>query len=264
MLTSTEQPAVWSKTPRVKNVAPQSLFAVWLNFISLWCYISHNVFLCLPAPGDPIPPRTLTEAGTMAVCYSAAWDAKIITSAWWVHHHQVRHRYWADSKFPSLTCSEKCLCFIFLRYCILILHFPFFFQVSKTAPTGEYLTTGSFMVRGIGHCKWKFQHFIIHWWKIWVDVWHLNYFSPGKKNFLPPSYLIMGFGFLFKVKYLHQHIWTFSHLQTIKCYSCVCAGRWAECVSAPRREKGEDRRGRHGGGRVQNCWAVGGGRGADR
>ncbi|XP_068436345.1 ribosome quality control complex subunit NEMF [Clinocottus analis] len=78
--------------------------------------------------GVPIPPRTLTEAGTMSVCYSAAWDAKIITSAWWVHHHQV----------------------------------------SKTAPTGEYLTTGSFMIR-------------------------------GKKNFLPPSYLIMGFGFLFKV-----------------------------------------------------------------
>lgn len=25
----------------------------------------------------------------MAVCYSAAWDAKVITSAWWVHHHQV-------------------------------------------------------------------------------------------------------------------------------------------------------------------------------
>ncbi|XP_031703122.1 ribosome quality control complex subunit NEMF [Anarrhichthys ocellatus] len=78
--------------------------------------------------GVPIAPRTLTEAGTMSVCYSAAWDAKIITSAWWVHHHQV----------------------------------------SKTAPTGEYLTTGSFMIR-------------------------------GKKNFLPPSYLIMGFGFLFKV-----------------------------------------------------------------
>uniref|UniRef100_H3DIP3 Ribosome quality control complex subunit NEMF n=1 Tax=Tetraodon nigroviridis TaxID=99883 RepID=H3DIP3_TETNG len=78
--------------------------------------------------GEPIPPRTLTEAGTMAVCYSAAWEAKIVTSAWWVHHHQV----------------------------------------SKTAPTGEYLTTGSFMIR-------------------------------GKKNYLPPSYLIMGFGFLFKV-----------------------------------------------------------------
>ncbi|KAJ6654024.1 hypothetical protein lerEdw1_007533 [Lerista edwardsae] len=78
--------------------------------------------------GAPVPPRTLMEAGTMALCYSAAWDARVVTSAWWVHHHQV----------------------------------------SKTAPTGEYLTTGSFMIR-------------------------------GKKNFLPPSYLMMGFSFLFKV-----------------------------------------------------------------
>ncbi|KAJ8394233.1 hypothetical protein AAFF_G00048160 [Aldrovandia affinis] len=96
----------------------------------------HGATSCViknPA-GDPVPPRTLTEAGTMAVCYSAAWDAKVITSAWWVHHHQV----------------------------------------SKTAPTGEYLTTGSFMVR-------------------------------GKKNFLPPSYLMMGFGFLFKVD--EQCVW---------------------------------------------------------
>ena len=51
-----------------------------------------------------------------------------MTSAWWVHHSQV----------------------------------------SKTAPTGEYLTTGSFMIR-------------------------------GKKNFLPPCYLMMGFGFMFKL-----------------------------------------------------------------
>ncbi|XP_073494661.1 ribosome quality control complex subunit NEMF [Phyllobates terribilis] len=90
----------------------------------------HGATSCViknPA-GEPVPPRTLTEAGTMAVCYSAAWDARVITSAWWVHHNQV----------------------------------------SKTAPTGEYLTTGSFMIR-------------------------------GKKNFLPPSYLMMGFGFLFKV-----------------------------------------------------------------
>ncbi|XP_074765131.1 ribosome quality control complex subunit NEMF isoform X2 [Athene noctua] len=78
--------------------------------------------------GEAIPPRTLTEAGTMALCYSAAWDARVVTSAWWVSHNQV----------------------------------------SKTAPTGEYLTTGSFMIR-------------------------------GKKNFLPPSYLMMGFSFLFKV-----------------------------------------------------------------
>ncbi|NXN83467.1 NEMF factor, partial [Bombycilla garrulus] len=78
--------------------------------------------------GEPVPPRTLTEAGSMALCYSAAWDARVVTSAWWVSHSQV----------------------------------------SKTAPTGEYLTTGSFMIR-------------------------------GKKNFLPPSYLMMGFSFLFKV-----------------------------------------------------------------
>ncbi|XP_051867278.1 ribosome quality control complex subunit NEMF-like [Pristis pectinata] len=84
--------------------------------------------------GEAVPPRTLTEAGTMAVCYSAAWDARVITSAWWVHHNQV----------------------------------------SKTAPTGEYLTTGSFMIR-------------------------------GKKNYLPPSYLMMGFGFLFKVD--EQCVW---------------------------------------------------------
>lgn len=78
--------------------------------------------------GVPVPPKTLNEAGTMAVCNSTAWDAKIVTSAWWVYSNQV----------------------------------------SKTAPTGEYLTTGSFMIR-------------------------------GKKNYLPPASLIMGFGFMFKL-----------------------------------------------------------------
>lgn len=63
------------------------------------------------------------------VCISVAWEAKVVTSAWWVH---------AD-------------------------------QVSKTAPTGEYLTTGSFMIR-------------------------------GKKNYLPPCHLIMGFSFLLKLE----------------------------------------------------------------
>ncbi|XP_046545079.1 nuclear export mediator factor NEMF-like [Haliotis rubra] len=79
--------------------------------------------------GIPVPPKTLNEAGTMAICNSAAWDAKVVTSAWYVHHDQV----------------------------------------SKTAPSGEYLTTGSFMIR-------------------------------GRKNYLPPSYLIYGFGFLFKLE----------------------------------------------------------------
>lgn len=78
--------------------------------------------------GTPVPPKTLNETGTMAVCNSTAWDAKIVTSAWWVYSHQV----------------------------------------SKTAPSGEYLTTGSFMIR-------------------------------GKKNYLAPAHLIMGFGFMFKL-----------------------------------------------------------------
>ncbi|KAK9139129.1 hypothetical protein Scep_008810 [Stephania cephalantha] len=79
-------------------------------------------------PEQPIPPLTLNQAGCFTVCHSQAWDSKIVTSAWWV--------------YPN--------------------------QVSKTAPTGEYLTVGSFMIR-------------------------------GKKNFLPPHPLIMGFGILFRL-----------------------------------------------------------------
>lgn len=73
-----------------------------------------------------IPPLSLAQAGQFSLCHSSAWNSKIVTSAWWVR---------AD-------------------------------QVSKTAPTGEYLTTGSFMIR-------------------------------GKKNFLPPSRLELGIGILF-------------------------------------------------------------------
>ncbi|WCJ23246.1 Ribosome quality control complex subunit NEMF [Euphorbia peplus] len=79
-------------------------------------------------PEQPVPPLTLNQAGCYTVCQSQAWDSKIVTSAWWVYPHQV----------------------------------------SKTAPTGEYLTVGSFMIR-------------------------------GKKNFLPPHPLIMGFGLLFRL-----------------------------------------------------------------
>ncbi|KAJ2520005.1 hypothetical protein H4217_002315 [Coemansia sp. RSA 1939] len=77
---------------------------------------------------ESIPPSTLFQAGVMSVCQSRAWDAKIVTSAWWVEASQV----------------------------------------SKTAPTGEYLTTGSFMIR-------------------------------GKKRFLPPAQLVYGFGFMFRL-----------------------------------------------------------------
>ncbi|CAK0786952.1 hypothetical protein CVIRNUC_010166 [Coccomyxa viridis] len=76
-----------------------------------------------------VPPFSISQAGQACVCRSQAWDAKIVTSAWWVHASQV----------------------------------------SKTAPSGEYLPTGSFMVR-------------------------------GKKNFLPPHPLVMGLSFLFKLE----------------------------------------------------------------
>ncbi|KAI5633747.1 hypothetical protein NE865_13545 [Phthorimaea operculella] len=89
---------------------------------------ASSVIVKNPA-GGPIPPRTLSEAGQAAVAYSVAWEAKVLTRAWWVHAHQV----------------------------------------SKSAPTGEYLTTGSFMIR-------------------------------GKKNYLVPEHLQFGFSFLFRLE----------------------------------------------------------------
>ena len=79
-------------------------------------------------PDSPIPPSTLSQAGSLAVACSSAWDSKAGMSAWWVN---------AD-------------------------------QVSKAAPTGEFLPPGSFMVR-------------------------------GKKNFLPPAVLLLGFGVAFQI-----------------------------------------------------------------
>lgn len=118
----TEQRAASSKTLQV-NPLPYPCFLET-------CF--HSFLLPVPPAGDPIPPRTLTEAGTMAVCYSAAWEAKIVTSAWWVHHHQV--------SFPSSEINLLAWTPDLETICL---------QVSKTAPTGEYLTTGSFMIRGV-------------------------------------------------------------------------------------------------------------------
>ena len=43
-------------------------------------------------PEAPLPPLTLSQAGQACVCRSQAWDAKVVTSAWWVHPEQVRAR----------------------------------------------------------------------------------------------------------------------------------------------------------------------------
>lgn len=79
-------------------------------------------------PDAPIPPSTLSQAGNMSVCSSSAWDSKASMSAWWVKAEQV----------------------------------------SKSAPSGQFLPAGSFMVR-------------------------------GEKNFLPPAPLLLGFALLFKI-----------------------------------------------------------------
>ena len=78
--------------------------------------------------GEGVSQDTLYQAGNMAVCRSSAWETNLVISAWWVFDHQV----------------------------------------SKTAPTGEYLPTGSFMIR-------------------------------GKKNFLPPTKIQLGAAVLFRV-----------------------------------------------------------------
>ncbi|SCN58839.1 conserved protein, unknown function [Plasmodium chabaudi chabaudi] len=91
----------------------------------------HGAASCIiknPYKDIPIPEKTLAEAGQLAMCRSSAWNNKVITSAWWVYYHQV----------------------------------------SKTAPTGEYIKTGSFVIR-------------------------------GKKNYLPYAKLEMGLSIIFQV-----------------------------------------------------------------
>jgi predicted ribosome quality control (RQC) complex YloA/Tae2 family protein len=80
------------------------------------------------ALGKAVPVSSLEQAAAFTVTRSSAWDQKVVTSAYWVE---------AD-------------------------------QVSKSAPSGLFLPTGSFMVR-------------------------------GKKNFLPPTSLSMGLGILFRI-----------------------------------------------------------------
>ena len=45
--------------------------------------------------GGPIPPKTLNEAGTMAICHSAAWDAK-------VRNHMFVMRLVARFELPTI------------------------------------------------------------------------------------------------------------------------------------------------------------------
>ena len=76
-----------------------------------------------------IPELTLQQAAVFALCHSVSWDNNVINKVYWVNASQI----------------------------------------SKTTPQGEYLPSGSFMIR-------------------------------GKKNFLSPYRLEMGLGLLFEIE----------------------------------------------------------------
>ncbi|GFE55466.1 MJ1625 yease Yp1009cp-like domain, putative [Babesia ovis] len=76
--------------------------------------------------------NSIDEAACFAICLSSAWTQKMVVPAWWVHYHQV----------------------------------------SRSAPTGEYLPHGSFMIR-------------------------------GKKNYVQPQRLEMAIGVVFHIEVPH-------------------------------------------------------------
>ena len=123
-----------------------------------------------PLTGGPVPPKTLNEAGVMAVCYSSAWEAKVTTSAWWVYANQV------SIKLKVSSCS-----------------YYYFVQVSKTAPSGEYLTTGSFMIRGINTiCYYMLLYVTVcYCMLLYVTICYcmLLYYFNRKKEFFTSLYI---------------------------------------------------------------------------
>ena len=99
------------------------------NDIVFHAHIEGAAFTVVKNNSDkPIPNLTISETATVALAHSRAWDDKVIIQVYWVHANQV----------------------------------------SKSAPTGMFLPTGSFMIY-------------------------------GKKNFIQPFKLEMGFGLCYKV-----------------------------------------------------------------
>ncbi|KAF4630889.1 hypothetical protein G7Y89_g7247 [Cudoniella acicularis] len=120
-------------------------------------------------PDAPIPPSTLSQAGNMVVACSSAWDSKAGMSAWWVS---------AD-------------------------------QVSKSAPGGDFLPTGSFSVK-------------------------------GKKNFLPPAQLLLGFAVIFQISEESKAKHVKHRLQDGGNMADSAYGESSETASVVRQEYGEE------------------------
>ena len=70
----------------------------------------HGAAVCIVKnpSGKVVPALTLLEAATFEMCHSPSWENKVLTQVYWVHAHQV----------------------------------------SKTPPTGMFISTGSFIIRG--------------------------------------------------------------------------------------------------------------------
>jgi predicted ribosome quality control (RQC) complex YloA/Tae2 family protein len=58
--------------------------------------------------GKPVPQLSLMEAATFEMCHSPCWENKVLAQVYWVNANQV----------------------------------------SKTPPTGMFISTGSFIIRG--------------------------------------------------------------------------------------------------------------------
>lgn len=66
----------------LKHTAPQDAFVQADVAGARTCFVRN------PGGGE-VPPATLREAGTLALCHSSAWDKQIVISAWSVLASQV-------------------------------------------------------------------------------------------------------------------------------------------------------------------------------
>jgi len=82
-------------------------------------------------PDAPISPSTLSQAGTMCVSTSAAWDSKAVMSAWWVHANQVTKTAASGGGILPTGSFEVKGEKNFLAPSQLVLGFAILFQVSQ-------------------------------------------------------------------------------------------------------------------------------------
>jgi len=81
-------------------------------------------------PDAPVPPSTLSQAGTLAVSCSSAWDSKAGMSAWWVKAEQVSKSAFEGDFLPPGIFSIKGTK-NFLPPAVLLMGFGLLFQISE-------------------------------------------------------------------------------------------------------------------------------------